>query len=163
MDFKFSHLDTIYAITVEKTDDVFEATIAGTQYEVRDLNMQSNNLSFVLNEKLYTVYFAQDRGKLYIAVDGDYYFFEREEGVTVREKESALQKGNSVSSPMPGLIVKIPVAIGDQVTEGSTLAIVEAMKMQNELRAPRDGVIKKINFREGDQVDALQVIVELEE
>ena len=55
-----------------------------------------------------------------------------------------------------------PVSVGDEVKSGDTLAIVEAMKMQNELPSPRDGTIKKINGEEGEQVDALQVIVELE-
>jgi pyruvate carboxylase subunit B len=54
------------------------------------------------------------------------------------------------------------VAVGDAVKEGTTLAIVEAMKMQNELRAPRDGIVKKINYEEGDQVEALKPLVELE-
>lgn len=63
---------------------------------------------------------------------------------------------------MPGLIVKVPVAIGDKVTTGTILAIVEAMKMQNELLALCDGIVKKINFKKGEQVDAKQVIVELE-
>ena len=63
---------------------------------------------------------------------------------------------------MPGLLVKLPVAAGDKVEAGTTLAIVEAMKMQNELRAPSDGVVKKVNFKEGDQVDAFVEIVELE-
>jgi propionyl-CoA carboxylase alpha chain len=63
---------------------------------------------------------------------------------------------------MPGLVVKIPVAVGDTVDEGTTLAIIEAMKMQNELRASRKGTVKKINFSEGEQVDAFQPIVELE-
>jgi len=152
----------MYTVTVEESVDGFKAIIDGTQYEIKDFNMQSNNLSFILNEKLNTIYFAQDGERMYLAVEGDFFFFERAEGVAFRTKESAQQKGNGVNSPMPGLIVKIPVAIGDQVTEGTTLAIVEAMKMQNELRAPRDGVVKKINFKEGDQVDALQVIVELE-
>jgi len=162
MDFKFLHLNKIYTVTIEKSDDAFKAIIDGTQYEVKDYSMQLNNLSFIFDEKFYTIYFAQDRGKMYLAFEGDYFFFERAEGVALRTQESAQQKGNSVNSPMPGLIVKISVAIGDHVKEGMTLAIVEAMKMQNELRAPRDGVVKKINFDEGDQVDALQVIVELE-
>jgi pyruvate carboxylase subunit B len=54
------------------------------------------------------------------------------------------------------------VAVGDDVKEGTTLAIVEAMKMQNELRAPRDGIVKRINYEEGDQVEALKPLVELE-
>ena len=162
MDFKFLHLNKIYTVTIEKSGEGFKAIINGSHYEIKDYSTQLNSLSFVFDEKFYTVYYAQDRGKMYLAFDGDYFFFERAEGVALRTKESAQQKGNSVNSPMPGLIVKISVAVGDYVKEGTTLAIVEAMKMQNELRAPRDGVVKKINFDEGDQVDALQVIVELE-
>ena len=63
---------------------------------------------------------------------------------------------------MPGLIVKIAVKVGDEVEEGALLAIVEAMKMQNELRAPRKGRVKKVHFKEGQQIDALKAIVELE-
>ena len=59
--------------------------------------------------------------------------------------------------------MKIPVNVGDRVAAGQTLAIVEAMKMQNELSSPRDGVVKKIYYGEGEQVDALQPIVDLEE
>lgn len=55
-----------------------------------------------------------------------------------------------------------PVSVSDQVTAGTILAVVEAMKMQNELESPRDGIVKNINAKEGEQVDALQVIVELE-
>jgi biotin carboxyl carrier protein len=64
---------------------------------------------------------------------------------------------------MPGLVVKIPVEVGQEVEEGTVLAIVEAMKMENELRAPRNGRVKSIFFSEGQQVDALKPIVELEQ
>ena len=59
-------------------------------------------------------------------------------------------------------LAQLQVVAGDKVEAGATLAIVEAMKMQNELRAPSDGVVKKVNFKEGDQVDAFIAIVELE-
>lgn len=163
MVYEFNHLDKTHTVSIEKSGDLFKATICGKPYEIKNIIMQANNLSFMLNEKLYSVYFAQDKGKLYLAVDGDYFSLDREKSVGARTKESILQKADSVSSPMPGLVVKIPVAVGDSIKSGVTLAIVEAMKMQNELRAPRDGIIKKINFKEGDQVDALQPIVELEE
>ncbi len=163
MIYKFIHLNETHTISIEKSSGLFRATIGDEQYDVENIIIRSNNLSFLLNKKLYTISFAQDKEKMYLAVDGDYFFIEREKGVDSRTRESTLQKSDSVSSPMPGLIVKIPVAVGESIKSGATLAIVEAMKMQNELRAPRDGVVKKINFKEGDQIDALQPIVELEE
>jgi biotin carboxyl carrier protein len=54
------------------------------------------------------------------------------------------------------------VKIGGKIKSGDTVAIVEAMKMQNELRSPVDGIVKKVNFKEGEQVDAFEPIVELE-
>ncbi|ABD88894.1 acetyl-CoA carboxylase biotin carboxylase subunit [Rhodopseudomonas palustris] len=57
--------------------------------------------------------------------------------------------GKKVLCPMPGLVVSIAVAEGQEVKAGETLAIVEAMKMQNVLRAERDGVVKKIHAAPG--------------
>ena len=64
--------------------------------------------------------------------------------------------------PMPGLIVKIDVAEGDEVQEGQTLCTVEAMKMENILRAERKGVVKKINADAGDSLAVDEVIMEFE-
>ncbi|SFS03347.1 acetyl-CoA carboxylase biotin carboxylase subunit [Yoonia litorea] len=64
--------------------------------------------------------------------------------------------------PMPGLIVKIDVAEGDEVQEGQALCTVEAMKMENILRAERKGVVKKINAGPGDSLAVDDVIMEFE-
>ena len=64
--------------------------------------------------------------------------------------------------PMPGLIVKISVAAGDEVQEGQALATVEAMKMENILRAERKGVVKKINAEAGASLKVDDVIMEFE-
>ncbi len=66
----------------------------------------------------------------------------------------------SVRCPMPGLVVSIAVAEGQEVKAGETLAVVEAMKMENILRAERDGVIKKIPVKPGDSVAVDAVIME---
>jgi propionyl-CoA carboxylase alpha chain len=66
----------------------------------------------------------------------------------------------SVRCPMPGLVVSIAVAEGQEVKAGETLAVVEAMKMENILRAERDGIIKKIPVKPGDSVAVDAVIME---
>ncbi len=62
--------------------------------------------------------------------------------------------------PMPGLVVSINVAAGQEVKVGETLAIVEAMKMENVLKAERDGTVKKINAAKGDSLALDDVILE---
>ena len=63
--------------------------------------------------------------------------------------------------PMPGLIVKIDVEIGQEVQEGQPLCTVEAMKMENILRAERKGVVAKINSSVGDSLAVDDIILEL--
>jgi propionyl-CoA carboxylase alpha chain len=64
--------------------------------------------------------------------------------------------------PMPGLIVKVEVAIGDEVQEGQSLCTVEAMKMENILRAERKSVVSKIHVAPGDSLAVDAIIMEFE-
>ncbi len=64
--------------------------------------------------------------------------------------------------PMPGLIVKLDVAVGDEVQEGQALCTIEAMKMENILRAERKGKVTKINAEAGDSLAVDDVIMEFE-
>jgi len=68
--------------------------------------------------------------------------------------------GKAVRCPMPGLVVSIAATEGQEVKAGETLAVVEAMKMENILRAERDGTIKKIRVKPGDSVAVDAVIME---
>ena len=64
--------------------------------------------------------------------------------------------------PMPGVLVEVSVAEGDQVEAGQTLATVEAMKMENVLRAERRGKVKRVAARAGDSLALDQLILEFE-
>jgi propionyl-CoA carboxylase alpha chain len=68
--------------------------------------------------------------------------------------------GKAVRCPMPGLVVSLAVAAGQEVKAGETLAVVEAMKMENILRAERDGTIRTIRVKPGDSVAVDAVIME---
>jgi propionyl-CoA carboxylase alpha chain len=61
---------------------------------------------------------------------------------------------------MPGLVVSIAVVVGQEVKAGETLAVVEAMKMENVLRAERDGTVKAIFAKRGDSLAVDAVILE---
>ena len=64
--------------------------------------------------------------------------------------------------PMPGLIVRIDVAVGDEVFDGQALCMVEAMKMENVLRSERKARVAKVNVRPGDSLGVDDVILEFE-
>jgi biotin carboxyl carrier protein len=70
--------------------------------------------------------------------------------------------GAKVSASMPGKIVTVLVAEGDMVEEGAGLAVVEAMKMQNEMKAPCSGKVRKVAVSEGQTVAAGELIVHIE-
>ena len=64
----------------------------------------------------------------------------------------------AIKSPMPGLIVAVPVSEGQHVAKGDKVIILESMKMENELRAPKAGIITRISVTQGDSVEKDQVL-----
>jgi biotin carboxyl carrier protein len=162
MEYQFRQLDTTFTITIEKHDDGYTALIDGKQHKIDECRLQENLVVLRVDGVLHHVYYARGKESVHVAVNGEHYSFDSTKG-SKTARRTAAENADSVCSPMPGLVVKIPVGVGERVTAGQTLAIVEAMKMQNELSSPRDGVVKKIYFGEGEQVDALQPIVDLED
>jgi len=64
-----------------------------------------------------------------------------------------------VIAPMPGKVIRLLVAVGDQVEAGQGLVVVEAMKMQNEIRSPKKGKVERLHAKEGQAVNAGDVLV----
>lgn len=85
---------------------------------------------------------------------------ERTQLLNARRGSAAVDSGEiSIRSPMPGLVVAIPVTEGQEVKAGETVIILESMKMQNELKAPRDGVVQRISAEEGKSVEQNKILI----
>jgi biotin carboxyl carrier protein len=69
----------------------------------------------------------------------------------------------AVKAPMPGLIIKVLVEMGDVIEKGQQVVILESMKMENELKAQRGGVVTAVKTEAGASVDKDQVLVVIEE
>jgi biotin carboxyl carrier protein len=63
-------------------------------------------------------------------------------------------EGEKVTAPMPGNILDVKVAVGDSVTKGQVLMVLEAMKMENEIVAPCDGKVTSVTVKKGDTVNS---------
>ncbi len=69
---------------------------------------------------------------------------------------------NSISAPMPGIILDVLVAEGDEVAKGTPLCVLEAMKMENSLTSPQDGIIKTVTITKGETVEKGKLLIEFE-
>lgn len=68
----------------------------------------------------------------------------------------------AITAPMPGLVVKVPVEVGESVKAGQAVVILEAMKMENQIRSPREGRVKAVRVTAGQAVEQGQVLAVIE-
>lgn len=76
-----------------------------------------------------------------------------------QKPQPSTSSGEGVYAPMPGTILKVLVSSGQSVTEGETLIMLEAMKMENEIVAPTDGVVGEIMVQANDRVKSNQLLL----
>ena len=70
--------------------------------------------------------------------------------------------GGKLRAPMPGLVLDVLVAEGDEVAADQGLLVLEAMKMENELKAPSGGIVRAVHAASGDAVDKEELLIEIE-
>ena len=85
-----------------------------------------------------------------------------EETPVVEEKKSQPITGNTIMAPLPGRVVAIKVAVGDEVKVGQEVVVLEAMKMENSIESDYKGKVKQILVAEGDSVQTNSILIEVE-
>ena len=103
-----------------------------------------------------------------VRVGGREFSIQVDEGVSNEVTRRSTGRGKrrnrsgTISSSIPGKVVSLHAAVGDQVEEGEVLLILEAMKMQNEIQAPIQGTVSEVNCESGDSVEANVPLVIIE-
>ncbi|MGD0190670.1 MAG: acetyl/propionyl/methylcrotonyl-CoA carboxylase subunit alpha [Rhizomicrobium sp.] len=166
-DFQVSLGDQTLAVTdASLSAGVFSATIDGTR-TLMDVHWHPGDAFMRISQHktAYTIQIARLHGGYRLRQGGI------SVTVTVRSKlaaelaalmpkKAAADTSKQLLCPMPGLVVSVNVSVGQEVKSGETLAVVEAMKMENVLIAERDGTIRKINAKKGDSLALDDVILE---
>lgn len=134
--------------------------IDGHQLDVRHDQIDKDHHCIVLNGLEREVYIAQDDRELFIHMDGRSWQLEAldEFADTVADSNSG---GGVIRAPMPGVVLELNAAEGDEVRDGDYLLLIESMKLQTEIRSPIGGVIKSISVSEGDSFDKATVLIEV--
>ncbi|HEX5153942.1 MAG TPA: biotin/lipoyl-containing protein [Parafilimonas sp.] len=105
--------------------------------------------------------------KLRIEVDGEVFDVEIKDGLDQMLEKMGFDAGKEkrvpdIKAPMPGLVLKVFVTDGQQVKDGESILVLEAMKMENSILSQGDAKIKKTYVKSGQTVEKGQVLVELE-
>ena len=138
-------------------------------YEVDALKVSEGIYSLIYKGKSYNIEMIENASPRHYTVNSRFSTYEVEvidaqsRYRASRLKGDIIDTGNTIISPMPGKVVKIPVKVGEAVEAGQTLIIVSAMKMESEFKAKKAGVVKSIHAKEGDIIDANKVLVVVEE
>ncbi len=165
MEFEHKIGDKIFKLSLEKKGDLCEVRDGEVALQADIRQVSENEVQVLIGTQSYSVYLAGNAERTFVSLNGRQFVLHRPadetagfEGAEERAHEGALR----VKAPMPGKIIKIAVTEGEEVRKNQTLAIVEAMKMENELKAAMEAVVKKIHARAGDRVDSEKVLIELE-
>lgn len=153
-----------------------------------DLDINRDTMTYTIGEQTGAFEFTSDNGRYFLrlgtklhkidnvkiedsmvefSMDGNWY------KVAVKDEQQLLldklgfktasgSNEGSLKSPMPGKILDIMVSEGEEVAKGQPVAILEAMKMENELKSPINGIVKKIDSEIGQSVEKKTLIMEIE-
>jgi len=165
VEFEFLIDHTVHKVSVEKTGNTLRFKEAGASFEADIRPISENILSIIIDGRSYSAHIVRDKDKKIFFLGGRSYIIEKPgEGARAFHggEEKAREGQLRITAPMPGRVIKINVAAGEKVRKNQTLAIVEAMKMENEIKASCEAVVKKIHTSAGELVDAEKLLIELE-
>jgi pyruvate carboxylase subunit B len=115
---------------------------------------KSDSYTIALNGKSYSVKIDGNQA----IVNGQGYSFEAKTGTAVEQAPVSSGAGQSVTTPLPGLILRIEKKNGDMVKEGETIMVIESMKMETPLNAPAAGRITAIKVQAQQQIEAGTIV-----
>ncbi len=144
---------------------VFE--MQGIQYQASPIAFSPNRIDFTIDHHNYFAWISEDgENNAFVSTGGHIFRLKRHdilaESVFASGFDSHGHDSNHVTSPMPGKVIRIQVNEGDSVKKGTTLMIIEAMKMENQIVSPRDAVVKTINVAVNDRVESSTALIEFE-
>jgi 3-methylcrotonyl-CoA carboxylase alpha subunit len=136
---------------------------AGETSVVEVLFMGNGGIRAAVDGRVLEGGFAVDGRNVMVSLDTSTWTLERPAPPDVDRAGAETTDRPSLTTPMPGTVVKVLVEEGDEVEEGQTLLVLEAMKMEQSVEAPHAGTVRALPFGEGDPVPGGAVLVELDE
>jgi biotin carboxyl carrier protein len=153
-----------YRIDLNRGDGRWSCRLDGRDFEVDAVLTRPDVLSLRIVNLAYEVKSERVANDLYLWVGSRRFAVEVRDPRSLRGRTRAADDHGprKIPAPMPGKVVRLLVHEGDEVEPGRGVAVVEAMKMQNEIKSPKKGTIQKILVSEGAAVNAGDVLAIVE-
>jgi len=153
-----------YRLDLNRADGGWSCRLDGRGVEVNAVLVRPDVLSLRIGSLAYEVKSERVANDLYLWVGSTRFTVEVRDPRSLRGRTRVGddQGPKRVVAPMPGKVVRLLVGEGDEVESGRGVAVVEAMKMQNEIKSPKRGTVQKILVNEGAAVNAGDVLVIVE-
>lgn len=171
-------IDRTYSVLVNGTEYKIEVTPSGNGFRIRNSETEETHtasfrslrnglVSVEFNNRTFRIGMYRENGGVYeMSVDGRSYRVDVEEARFREEKkEHKLEQKEGlhpVKADIPGQVIELMVAEGDEIEKGETLLLLSAMKLENEVRAHESGTIKEVKIEEGDNVEKEELLIVIE-
>lgn len=156
----YDYLHRPFSIDLVPSGKSYRATIGAKTVDVILLCIDGNRMDLLIDGVPNSAYVSLDGAKRWVTVNGQTLELTKA-SATRKNAGHSLHSAGQLASQMPGLVRAINIVEGEHVKKGQTLAIIEAMKMENKLTAPFDGFIKKLMIKVGQTVEKEQALVEM--
>ncbi|HMG41440.1 MAG TPA: biotin carboxylase N-terminal domain-containing protein [Acidimicrobiales bacterium] len=149
------------AVRLRRTSDVdgFEVADEDGSVVPASLSRTAGRARLDFAGQVTVVHLAVAGPTVWVGRDGEAWRFTEPDPAAVRDPGSGPGGAAAVTSPMPGTVVALAVAVGDEVVAGQALVSVEAMKMEHTLRAAVDGAVSEVLVEAGDRIALDQLLV----
>lgn len=159
--------ERIYNVEIEEIDkSLYRVAVDGNEFLVDGKRTGHSNYSLIIENRSFEVDVDIAEDEYRILVDGRSYHIHLvdERRVRLGGFQSGVQPQGrqEVWMPMPGKVIAVLVGEGEKVEKGQGLAILEAMKMENEVQSPISGEVKEVKVKAGDSLEAGTVLVVVE-
>jgi len=153
-----------YRLDLERTEGRWSCRLEGRELEVDGILARPDVLSLRIGNLAFEVKSERVANQLHLWVGSTRFAAEVRDPRSWRGRTRAgdEQGPKKIVAPMPGKVVRLLVGDGDAVESGTGVAVVEAMKMQNEIKSPKKGTVQKILVMEGVAVNAGDVLAIVE-
>ncbi|OFX26167.1 MAG: acetyl-CoA carboxylase biotin carboxyl carrier protein subunit [Anaeromyxobacter sp. RBG_16_69_14] len=135
----------------------YQVEIGGRVHQVDAFRHDHGTVSLLVDAQSYSVQLDRRQAEVKVHVRGNQYPLEILDERRLRMRRAAgkftLEGKQTLTSPMPGKVVKVLARVGDAVKEGQGVVVIEAMKMENEMKSPKDGKVVELHVVEGQAVD----------
>jgi biotin carboxyl carrier protein len=142
-----------------------EIKIDGEDCNLDIINLDANQYSVIFNNQVFEFIIEQHSPTQYrVEFNNETYNINIEDERDLLFKKFEIQEKISdrllvVKAPMPGLVLRVEVQVGQNVQIGTGLVVLEAMKMENQIRSPVDGIVQEIKAREKSAIEKGETLI----